>query len=79
MLDSGIKVHHQEFQPWGAASGGSGRAQAGPDFVDDDGDADDCDGHGTHVSSTAAGRYGLKSLALAAAAVGCSIRQPALL
>ncbi|WIA17834.1 hypothetical protein OEZ85_009340 [Tetradesmus obliquus] len=58
MLDSGIKASHQEFQPWGAAgaAAGSSRAIAGPDFVDDDDDAADCDGHGTHVSSTAAGR-----------------------
>lgn len=42
-IDSGIRTSHQEFQPWG---GGSSRARAGPDFVDDDNSADDCDGHG---------------------------------
>lgn len=40
----------QEFQPWDG-TGGS-RASVGPDFVDRDGAADDCDGHGTHVAST---------------------------
>lgn len=45
---------HQEFQPWDGSQGS--RAEKGPDFVDDDGVADDCDGHGTHVASTAAGR-----------------------
>lgn len=43
-VDSGIRTSHQEFQPWG---GGDSRARLGPDFVDDDDAADDCDGHGT--------------------------------
>lgn len=52
ILDSGIKADHQEFQPW---DGSSSRATQGPDFVDNDAVADDCDGHGTHVSSTGRG------------------------
>lgn len=50
ILDSGIKASHQEFQPWDGK--GPGRVTVGPDFVDDDRVAADCDGHGTHVAST---------------------------
>ena len=32
------------------------RARRGPDYVDDDEDNSDCDGHGTHVAATAVGR-----------------------
>lgn len=53
VLDSGIRASHQEFQPWDS-SAGSRRVTVGPDFVDGDGQADDCDGHGSHVSSTGA-------------------------
>lgn len=49
VLDSGIRASHQEFQPW---EGSATRVTVGPDFVDDDAAADDCDGHGTHVAST---------------------------
>lgn len=47
VLDSGIRFSHQEFL---------GRARSGYDFVDDDDLADDCDGHGSHVAGTAAGK-----------------------
>lgn len=50
ILDSGIRASHQEFQPWYGSSGS--RVTVGPDFVDNDGAAEDCDGHGTHVAST---------------------------
>jgi subtilisin family serine protease len=50
LLDSGIRKSHQEFAPWDGSS--TNRITVGPDFVDDDGSADDCDGHGTHVAST---------------------------
>lgn len=50
ILDSGIRASHQEFQPWDGSS--EVRVTVGPDFVDNDGKADDCDGHGTHVAST---------------------------
>jgi subtilisin family serine protease len=49
ILDSGIRASHQEFQPW---EGSATRVTVGPDFVDNDAAADDCDGHGTHVAST---------------------------
>ena len=51
-LDSGIIPSHQEFQDWE----GKTRASFGKDFIDQDDDAMDCDGHGTHVASTAVGR-----------------------
>jgi len=47
VLDSGIRFTHQEFH---------GRVHSGYDFVDDDDSADDCDGHGSHVAGTAAGK-----------------------
>jgi subtilisin family serine protease len=53
VLDSGIMKSHQEFQKAGNPS--ESRASYGYNFVDDTEDAVDCDGHGTHVSATAAG------------------------
>lgn len=52
VVDSGIKKDHQEFARWG---GGASRAAYGYDFVDNDDNCDDCDGHGTHVAATAIG------------------------
>ena len=52
-VDSGLLTTHQEFNDW--RNKGS-RASHGWDFVDDDPDADDCDGHGTHVAGTAVGK-----------------------
>jgi subtilisin family serine protease len=46
VLDSGVRTTHRDF---------AGRARHGWDFVDGDGDASDCDGHGTHVAGTVAG------------------------
>lgn len=43
VIDTGILTTHQEFQ---------GRASSGFDFVDNDADATDCNGHGTHVAGT---------------------------
>jgi subtilisin family serine protease len=52
VVDSGINIDHQEFKgPDGVGS----RAIYGYDFVDDDEEPGDCDGHGTHVASTAVG------------------------
>ncbi|QFU93084.1 S8 family serine peptidase [Amycolatopsis sp. YIM 10] len=47
VLDSGIRYSHTEFE---------GRAKSGYDFVDTDPDANDCHGHGTHVSGTIGGK-----------------------
>jgi subtilisin family serine protease len=65
ILDSGIRISHQDF---------GGRASYGYDFVDNDGVADDCTGHGTHIAGTVGGgSYGVaKSVGLVAVRVlGC--------
>jgi serine protease len=46
VIDTGIRNSHQEF---------GGRASSGYDFVDNDNDASDCNGHGTHVAGTIGG------------------------
>ncbi len=51
IIDTGVRVTHDDF---------GGRARSGYDFVDDDANADDCHGHGTHVGGTVAGsQYGV--------------------
>ena len=51
VIDTGIRISHSEF---------GGRASYGYDFVDNDTVADDCNGHGTHVSGTVGGTsYGV--------------------
>ncbi|KAL0055148.1 hypothetical protein WJX82_007705 [Trebouxia sp. C0006] len=52
-MDSGIRQTHQEFQPW---QGNAQRVSLGPSFASDSPNATDCDGHGTHIGSTAVGR-----------------------
>jgi len=47
VIDTGILANHQEFQ---------GRAVSGADLVDNDSDATDCNGHGTHVAGTIGSR-----------------------
>ncbi|MFE9053870.1 PKD domain-containing protein [Streptomyces mutabilis] len=43
VVDTGVDLDHPNFE---------GRAGSGYDFVDDDTDASDCQGHGTHVAGT---------------------------
>ncbi|WP_250214713.1 S8 family peptidase [Acrocarpospora catenulata] len=51
IIDTGILTTHQDF---------GGRAVSGRDFVDNDADATDCNGHGTHVAGTVGGTtYGV--------------------
>jgi subtilisin family serine protease len=62
VLDTGIRTTHTDF---------GGRASYGYDFVDNDSNANDCHGHGTHVAGTIGGsHYGLaKSVHLVAVRV----------
>jgi subtilisin family serine protease len=46
VIDTGIRITHTDF---------GGRAGYGFDFVDNDANADDCNGHGTHVAGTVGG------------------------
>ena len=51
VVDTGIRLTHKQFGT---------RAVSGYDFIDDDNDASDCQGHGTHVSGTVGGStYGV--------------------
>ncbi|NKE55424.1 S8 family peptidase [Lentzea sp. PSKA42] len=51
VLDTGIRKTHSEFE---------NRAADGYDFIDNDAVAQDCEGHGTHVAGTVAGKtYGV--------------------
>jgi serine protease len=51
VVDTGVLNSHNEF---------GGRASSGYDFIDNDNDATDCNGHGTHVAGTIGGAsYGV--------------------
>ncbi|WP_433334347.1 S8 family serine peptidase [Spirillospora sp. CA-294931] len=47
VIDSGVARDHPEFE---------GRASYGPDYIGNDPDSADCNGHGTHVAGTIAGK-----------------------
>ncbi|MFN2589734.1 MAG: S8 family peptidase [Actinomycetota bacterium] len=51
ILDTGMRFSHQDF---------GGRAVSGHDFISNDADATDCNGHGTHTGGTVGGStYGV--------------------
>ncbi|WP_219093950.1 PKD domain-containing protein [Streptomyces sp. JJ38] len=51
IVDTGVDMNHPNFE---------GRVSSGYDFIDNDGDASDCQGHGTHVAGTVGSRdYGV--------------------
>jgi aqualysin 1 len=62
IIDTGIRTTHTQF---------GGRASSGYDFIDNDADASDCHGHGTHVAGTVgSATYGVaKSVSLVAVRV----------
>jgi subtilisin family serine protease len=67
IIDTGILTTHTQFS--------GGRATSGYDFVDNDSNATDCQGHGTHVAGTVGGStYGVaKGVSLVAVRVlNCS-------
>ncbi|MFS8096389.1 S8 family peptidase [Lentzea alba] len=65
VLDTGIRKTHSEFE---------NRAADGYDFIDNDAVAQDCQGHGTHVAGTVAGKtYGVakKAKVVGVRVLGC--------
>ena len=62
VLDTGVRITHPDF---------GGRATSGFDFIQNDSDADDCGGHGTHVAGTIGGaQFGVaKSVSIVAVRV----------
>tara|TARA_B100001248_G_scaffold262731_1_gene261821 strand:+ start:178 stop:1608 length:1431 start_codon:yes stop_codon:yes gene_type:complete len=68
VIDTGIHIAHREFE---------GRASYGYDFVSENEEAEDCNGHGTHVAGSIASRtYGVAKNAnlIALRVLGCSGR-----
>lgn len=64
IIDTGIRTTHSDF---------GGRAAHGYDAVDNDSDATDCNGHGTHVAGTVAGSTWGIAKGATLIAVRCSI------
>ncbi|NSC20754.1 S8 family peptidase [Streptomyces albus subsp. chlorinus] len=62
IVDTGVDMTHPDF---------GGRVTSGHDFIDNDSDASDCQGHGTHVAGTVGSRtYGVaKSVRMVAVRV----------
>ncbi|GAA3197887.1 hypothetical protein GCM10010486_79460 [Nonomuraea roseoviolacea subsp. carminata] len=70
VIDTGIRATHTDF---------GGRASFGRDVLDNDDDASDCNGHGTHVAGTIAGtRHGVakKARVIAVRVLGCDGKGP---
>ncbi|QKW10042.1 S8 family serine peptidase [Streptomyces sp. NA04227] len=70
VIDTGTRFSHRTFE---------GRASSGYDFIDDDSDAADCSGHGTHVAGTVGGKeYGVakKANLVAVRVLDCSGNGP---
>ncbi|TQJ02245.1 S8 family serine peptidase [Amycolatopsis cihanbeyliensis] len=70
VIDTGIAPSNPEWE---------GRASYGYDFVDDDSEAQDCNGHGSHVAGTIGGKtYGLakKVDIVAVRSLGCGGSAP---
>ncbi|MGP3983544.1 S8 family peptidase [Streptomyces sp. KR80] len=70
VTDTGTRFTHTEFE---------GRATSGYDFVDEDPNADDCNGHGTHTAGTIGGKtYGVakKAKLVAVRMLGCNGSAP---
>ncbi len=65
VLDTGIRLDHREF---------GGRAISGWDFIDNDADASDCHGHGTHVAGTVGGGWNGAGVGVAKGATLISVR-----
>ncbi|MFJ8085428.1 S8 family serine peptidase [Streptomyces sp. NPDC096205] len=66
VVDTGIRTSHQDF---------GGRAASGYDFVDNDSDAADCHGHGTHVTGTVGSAYGVAKGGQARSRAGPELRR----
>ncbi|MBP2474472.1 subtilisin family serine protease [Crossiella equi] len=70
VIDTGVRKSHSEF---------GGRASHGADFIGDGQNGNDCNGHGTHVAGTVAGKtWGIAKEAkvVAVRALGCNGSAP---
>ncbi|WP_433333216.1 PKD domain-containing protein [Spirillospora sp. CA-294931] len=70
VVDTGMDLDHPDYE---------GRATSGYDFIDNDSDASDCNGHGTHVGGTVGSKtWGIakKTKLVAVRVLDCSGRGP---